>query len=268
MKKMDQIIEDDEYPSNFPLEKITSHLNISLKLLETAQIQWMNEKESLLREIERLRMENRTLRMEVRTNENIGRNSISNTPNLGRMKNYYIVDNDSGKIIPFPTNTLHEVVERSCSNTSNVKRSNDILEIPNITDRKASIIPDRNSMSASRSVQNEQISPTTNSQSCRVRHIQLEDENSDHEPLDEKKKTIKYREVGKNIGKKEQRNNLQAFECTECSKFYKAINNTKARNSLSMCKHLKQNLLQNSGRHRFKHPPVKSPPGYWDLDGI
>ncbi|KAH8581992.1 type zinc knuckle [Cryptosporidium sp. chipmunk genotype I] len=265
---MDQIIDDNEYPSNFPLEKITSHLNISLKLLEKAQIQWMNEKESLLREIERLRMENRTLRMEVRSSENLERNSVSNTPNTGRMKGYYLVNNDSGQIIPIPANPVNQVVERSCSNSNNMKRASDLLEIQNITDRNTNIIPNRNSISASRIIQNEQISPATSSQNCRVRHIQLEDENSDHEPLEKKKKTIKYREVGKNIGKKEQRNNLQAFECTECSKFYKAINNTKASNSQSMCKHLKQNLLQNSGRHRFKHPPIKSPPGYWDLDEI
>ncbi|OII75194.1 uncharacterized protein cubi_03210 [Cryptosporidium ubiquitum] len=265
---MDQIIDDHQYPSNLPLEKISSHLNVSLKLLETAQIQWMNEKESLLREIERLRMENRTLRMEVRSSENIERNSVSNTPNIARMKGYYIVDNDSGQIISFPTNPVHQVVERSCSNSSKIKRAKDILEIPNIADRKTSIATDRNSVSASRSILNEQISPTANSQNCRVRHIQLEDENNNHEPLEEKKKTIKYREVGKNIGKKEQRNNLQAFECTECSKFYKAINNTRASKSQSMCKHLKQSLLQNSGRHRFNHPPIKSPPGYWDLDGI
>ncbi|TRY50454.1 CtIP type zinc knuckle (C2H2) [Cryptosporidium tyzzeri] len=266
---MDQIIDDDEYNSIFPLEKIASHLNISLKFLENAQIQWMNEKESLLREIERLRMENRTLRMEVRSSENIERNSVSNTPNNNRIKSYYLINNDSGQIIPIPPNPVNQVVGRSCSSSDNIKRVNDVLEIQNITERNSNVIPNRNSISTSRSIQNDQISPATSSQNCRVRHIQLEDENSDHEPLEEKKKAIKYREVGKSIGKKEQRKNLEAFECTECSKFYKAINNNRTSNSQSMCKHLKQSLLlQNSGRHRFKHPPTKSPPGYWDLDEI
>lgn len=274
---MDRVIEEDEYPSRFPLEKITSHLSMSLKLLEEAQIQWMNEKESLLREIERLRMENRTLRMEARSNENIERNSLlSSRSSGGGVMNgcYYLMGQDSNRLVSVPTNQTHQVVERSCSRSKVASRTRGSVELQGLVDIGASPDPSRNSSSAPRSMQSGQISPITSSQRCRVRHIQLEDGSNDHEPFEEEekeertKRTIKYREVGKSIGKKEQRSCLQAFECTECSKFYKAINSTKSTSCQSVCKHVKQSLVQNSGRHRFKHPPMKSPPGYWDLDGI
>ncbi|KAJ1611781.1 CtIP type zinc knuckle (C2H2) [Cryptosporidium canis] len=267
---MDRVIDDDDYPSVFPLEKVASHLKMSLKLMEAAHVQWMKEKESLLHEIERLRMENRALRMEARNSENVERNSALGTPGACMANGYYLVNQESGRLVAVPEHPTSQLVDRahlvdrSCGSSSAFRRSSDSAEIQDLGDVSENFIHGRNSASGSRSVQDDSISPTTGSQICKVRHIQLEDESNNHESLE--RKTIKYREVGKNIGKKEQRNCLQAFECTECSNFYKAISGSKFASSQSLCKHAKQSLLQNSGRHRFRHPPAKSPPGYWDLD--
>ncbi|KAK6589546.1 type zinc knuckle (C2H2) [Cryptosporidium xiaoi] len=302
---------DEEYPSSFPLEKIVSHLKISLKLLESAHIQWMSEKESLIHELERLRMENRALRMEMRNNENVEINSIPITPLRGKENYYYIVDQETRKLMKVSPASFHNFLNKTGVDISIPKSDIEVQDVvsSNYTDIS------RNSKLDSLYKNNDHIfSPVSNSQNCRVRKIQLEDEQVDHDSSDtndksnleanEKKKiftvkseslesnnnpsktgniniinntndnfnsknTVKYKEVGKSIGKRDCRNNLQAFECTECSKFYKAINSQNSSTHRTFCKHMKQNyLLQNSGRHRYKNQPTKSPPGFWDIDDL
>ncbi|KAF7459408.1 CtIP type zinc knuckle (C2H2) [Cryptosporidium felis] len=261
-------MDEGEYQTNFPLEEASSHLNVTLKLLQAAQDQWMGEKESLLHEIERLRLENRTLRMEIRNNENLERNSVSVTPFGNRQNSYILLGQDAGQFAPISGSTARQVVTRSSS--SALIGSARARRVPEVTNLVNNVYPmmEFDSNSGSRN-QSPKASPASGSQNCRVRKIQLDEEHSDHEPSEKRQKFIKFREVGRNIGKKSERNNLEAFECTECSKFYKAISNGKAGGPHNLCKHQKQNpLLQDSGKHRYKYPPLKSPPGYWDLDNI
>ncbi|KAH8739980.1 CtIP type zinc knuckle (C2H2) [Cryptosporidium ryanae] len=306
-------LDEDEYPSSFPLEKIVSHLKISLTLLENAHVQWLSEKESLIHELERLRMENRALRMEMRNNENIERNSVPITPIGNRSNYYYVVDQETGNLVKVSPVNSHNFLNKTEADISIQRNVLDVQNVisPDYTEVKSNKL---NSMFLNN---DNASSPILNSQNCRVRKIQVEDEQNDNDSMNtgskkglknnDKKKglsekneslelnntskkigntnlindniitatnsntknTIKYKEVGKNIGKRDSRNNLQAFECTECSKFYKAINSHNPSNYQTFCKHMKKNyLLQNSGRHRYKNQPTKSPPGFWDVDDL
>ncbi|OII77561.1 hypothetical protein cand_017210 [Cryptosporidium andersoni] len=245
-------VNTEDILNTFPLEKVAYYLRNSLDLLEAAQAQWNSEKDALLNEISRLRLENRTLRIQVHE---------------------YNVDGEEMKVS----------MQRSgiSMNSTNISNSTSLSQ--NRCHSAASNKTPEGFIDTSYNYGEYFKSPNrTNSQTCKVRRIQLKSPEEPSSPTAQynnelkpkcEPKTIKYRE----IGRVENRCNLPAYECVECTKFYNAFDSdtknkadtNKLYKSFSpiACSHnMKESMLASSGKHRYLYAPTKSPPGYWDLD--